>query len=315
MNTPLRVLLPTAILLLGAFAQPARAQEDERPAEPAKPAHPIDGSWRWNFTMPDGTVTRPKLILAVENGALTGTTSFRYGNDAPITNAVLNGDQLRFQIVRQRDGQDIVTTYEGKWSEKEIKGKIQSNWGGDIENFEWLAARAHIGAEGTWQWTNTFGGFGRGGGGRGDGDGDGQGGRGNRDQASDESSTNRTQTAAGDRPRGDRDGGGGGRGGGRGGRGFVSRVELEQNGEALTGSTVPSRSGRSGRSFGGRAPIKNGTIKNGEIYFEIVREFGETKFVSKYRGKQTGDVIKGTTEFTGFDGEERTNSWHAIRVD
>src|SRR5687768_16096468 len=95
-----------------------------------KATHTIDGTWRWTFTMPDGTTSRPKLILETENGKLTGTSSFRPGSDAPITNVVFNGDLIRFQVIRAREGQEIVTTYTGQWSGKNIKGKIESNWAG-----------------------------------------------------------------------------------------------------------------------------------------------------------------------------------------
>ena len=50
--------------------------------------------------------------------------------------------------------------------------------------------------------------------------------------------------------------------------------------------------------------IKNGSIKNGEIYFEIERGPAENKVITRYTEKQTGDKIKGTIETT-VDGEER----------
>src|SRR3989442_12656819 len=123
MTTQFQILIPGLALLLGGLGPPAAAAEEKVKATAA-----IDGTWRWTFIMPDGTTSRPKLILAMEDGKLTGTTSFRPGSEAPITNAVLNGEELRFQVVRQREGQEIVTSYLGKWNGKEIKGKIESNW-------------------------------------------------------------------------------------------------------------------------------------------------------------------------------------------
>ena len=269
MNALFRIIVHSVALLVVALGRSADADE-----ESSKPTHPIEGTWRWTFAMPDGTTTRPKLILAMRDGKLTGTSSFRPGSETSITNAVLNGDELRFQVIRQREGQDIVTTYMGQWRGQEIKGRIESNWAGEKQTFDWEAQRAKLGIEGTWQWTNYFGGFGGGGGG--------------------------TNSAAG--------GGGGGRFGGRGGRGFVMRIDLEQNGEILTGSMPGFRDGR-------RTEIKKGTIKNGEFYFEIERTFGEDTFVTKYSGKQAGDMIKGTIASTTLDGEERKTDWVAKRVD
>jgi len=215
--------------------------------------------------MPDGTTNRPKLRFTVEDGLLHGTTSFRAGTETPVTNILVNGDQLSFQVVRQRNGESIATSYSGKWIENTIKGKIESNWAGEKQVFNWDAQRAHLGVEGVWKWTNSFfAGFG--GGGRGS----------------------------------------GARGGGRG-RGFESRVELEQEGEKLTGKTVGSR-------FGRPSPISNGSITNGEVYFEIERTFGEIKNVTKFQGKQSGDTITGTME-SEINGEERVIDWEATRED
>jgi len=254
MKSPFK--LPFAVFALLACAlNPVLAAEDED----AKPTHPLDGSWRWNFAMPDGTTVRPKLTLAVKDGKLTGTTSFRAGTEAPITNAVLNGDQLRFDVIRDRDGQQIVTTYSGKWDTNSIKGKVESNWAGEKQTFDWTAQRAHLGVEGTWKWSRSF-------------------------------------------------GGGGFR------RPFQERVELEQNGEVLTG-TMP------GFGFGGRAArkieIKNGVFTNGVVYFEVERARfnSDEKITTYYEGKQHGDTIKGFISTTNFDGEEVEYDWDAKRTD
>jgi hypothetical protein len=236
------------VLLLLSLVCPLGAAEEE--AE--KPVHPLDGAWRWSFTMPDGTASRPKVVLAVKQGSLTGIASFRPGTETPITNAVLKGDQLKFEVVRERDGQEIVTTYTGTWNAKSIKGKVESNWAGQKQSYQWEAQRAHLGAEGTWRWPFSF----------------------------------RT-----------------------GGRPFQARVDLEQEGETLTG-TMPGW-GRSTR----KTEIKNGTIKNGEIYFETERGSDENKQVTIYKGKQKGDTIDGTIEFTDFEGNERKDKWEAKRVD
>jgi hypothetical protein len=261
MKTFVGIVVCAAGLGWFALAPLVRAAEAD-----AKTAPTLEGTWRWTFTMPDGATNRPKLRFTVEEGQLHGTTSFRPGSEAPVTNILVNGDQISFQVVRQRNGQDIVTSYTGKWSENTLKGKIESNWAGEKQVFDWEAQRTHLGVEGVWKWTNSFfGGFG-GGGGRGP----------------------------------------GARGGGRG-RGFESRVELEQEGEKLTGKTVGSR-------FGRPIPISNGSITNGEVYFEIERTFGEIKSVTKHHGKQNGDTIKGTLE-TEIDGEERVIDWEATRED
>src|SRR5438552_3960730 len=94
------ILIHSLAFVLMAASRLLAAEDED-----AKPTHPLDGSWRWNFIMPDGTTVRPKLVLSVKDGKLTGTTSFRAGSETPITNAVLKGDELRFDVVRNREGQ------------------------------------------------------------------------------------------------------------------------------------------------------------------------------------------------------------------
>ena len=81
-------------------------------------------------------------------------------------------------------------------------------------------------------------------------------------------------------------------------------MTLKADGEKLTGTV-----GREDR----KAEIKDGTFKNGELSFQVVRERDGQSFTSSYKGKLEGDTIKGTTEFE-FGGEKRSRDWEAKRV-
>jgi len=59
--------------------------------------------------------------------------------------------------------------------------------------------------------------------------------------------------------------------------------------------------------------IKEGKFKNGEVSFQITREFGGQEVIIKYKGKLEKDTIKGKTEFER-DGEKRERDWEAKRV-
>jgi hypothetical protein len=73
-------------------------------------------------------------------------------------------------------------------------------------------------------------------------------------------------------------------------------------------------SGLYSNQFGDTA-IRNATLKDDAISFEVEREFDGNKFVLKYQGKLEGDAIKGTIEFPGFDGgEPRKMDWDARRA-
>jgi hypothetical protein len=82
-------------------------------------------------------------------------------------------------------------------------------------------------------------------------------------------------------------------------------LELKQDGEKLTGTLL----GRNNQKI----EIKNGTIKNNELAFEIIREFNGNEFKQTYKGKLDGDTIKGTS--TGNrGGQEQTREWVAKRA-
>jgi hypothetical protein len=117
---------------------------------------PIEGTWRWKFQMPDGSVANPTLRLNIENGRLTGTSSFRAGSETAINNVVFNESGIRFQVIRERDGRPIVTTYVGQLAGKTINGTIESNWEGEPQTYPWHAEKVH-GPNGSWLWTVSVG--------------------------------------------------------------------------------------------------------------------------------------------------------------
>src|SRR4051794_4038930 len=45
-------------------------------AQDSKVTSPLEGTWKWSFTMPDGTQVTPRLELKQADGQLTGTTRF-----------------------------------------------------------------------------------------------------------------------------------------------------------------------------------------------------------------------------------------------
>jgi hypothetical protein len=211
----------------------------------------IEGTWGWKFIMPDGAVAHPILKISFDDGKLTGTSSFRGGGESPIINGILKRDQIRFQVIRQRDGQDITTTYTGKWSGKTIEGKIECDWAGHPQSYDWEARRVE-GVEGQWRWAVAI-----------------------------------------------------------GERNIQMQVRLKQDGAKLEGM-IPVR-GRGGRP-GPPIKIKNGSIReDGEIYFETETGSPESRVVTKYQGKLSGDSIKGAIEST-LRGISRKSDWVAERA-
>ena len=139
-------------------------------ADAARPTSPLEGTWRWSFTMPDGGKITPTLRVKIgEDGVLTGQTRFRAGSSAPVTNLTIKAETVSFEVVRDRDGQTTITRYNGTLAGDKIQGKMISNWTGTEETYDWEAIRFND-VEGTWKWASGLGGRGGGGPGRGGGE-------------------------------------------------------------------------------------------------------------------------------------------------
>jgi hypothetical protein len=90
---------------------------------------------------------------------------------------------------------------------------------------------------------------------------------------------------------------------------------LKADGEKLTGTITPLALGE-----GELKPveIKNGSIKNDEVAFDLVMDLGEAgggqSLTIKYRGKLAGDTIKGKYELVGLgDAGGGDDAWEAKR--
>lgn len=92
----------------------------------------------------------------------------------------------------------------------------------------------------------------------------------------------------------------------RGGEKREVTLKLAAAGGKLTGTVTTGKDG-------GETKIEDGTFKDGEVRFAVTRERNGEKFTSKYHGKLTGDVIKGSYETT-FGGKEQKRDWEAKRA-
>jgi hypothetical protein len=79
-------------------------------------------------------------------------------------------------------------------------------------------------------------------------------------------------------------------------------LKLKHDGDKLTGTLT-------GR---GDNTIEKGSIKAGELSFNLTSERNGQKFTRTYRGKLSGDTIKGKIEFDR-NGEKRSFDWEAKR--
>jgi hypothetical protein len=90
------------------------------------------------------------------------------------------------------------------------------------------------------------------------------------------------------------------------------------NGEIQTTLKLESKDGKLVGAYSnqfGDTAISNASLQDNVIAFDVVRDFGGTKYVVKYRGKFEGDTIKGAIEAPGHDGGEALKlDWNAKRT-
>jgi len=146
------LLIPLACALLsGSSFSPAAAEAKIDPS----------GTWTWTFTMSNGDTLEPKLDLKLEGGKLTGKISAR-GEEAPIEQAKLEGNELSFRIVREQNGTSSPIKFQGRISGDRIKGTTEYVRGnGETATWEWEATRqggvktSSANVTGTWKYSLT----------------------------------------------------------------------------------------------------------------------------------------------------------------
>jgi hypothetical protein len=142
-----RAALPVLFLALGWSWDVAAAETKERPV--------LDGTtWKWVFTMRDGSRVEPKAKLKQKGDTITGVTLMRGVQPIPITKGTLQGDTVQWTVVREHDGRKVTTLYQGKLVGDTLTGFIESDWTGEPQRYQWEAERAPVTPAGTWRWAS-----------------------------------------------------------------------------------------------------------------------------------------------------------------
>ncbi len=120
------------------------------------------GTWKSSFTTADGQIRQSTLKIKQEGDKLIGTGIGQNGNEYPISEIKLAGDQLSLNIVRERNGEKVTMKVVATLSGDSLKGKLESNRGGENRTMDWEAKRVTettavpASATGNWKYSLTI---------------------------------------------------------------------------------------------------------------------------------------------------------------
>lgn len=124
--------LAIAVLLLALVAWVGTAQAQQK-ADPT-------GRWKWSVSF-GGQTREQTLKLKLEGDKLTGSLVGRNNEETKIEDATFKDGEISFKVTRERGGQKLTTKYTGKLSGDTIKGKTESDRGGQTRARDWEAKR------------------------------------------------------------------------------------------------------------------------------------------------------------------------------
>ena len=125
-----------ALLVFGAVAQ---IQAEDKKVDPT-------GTWTWTTPGRNGGPDRKMTLkLKAEGDKVTGTLTApgRQGqtSDTKIEEGKLKRDEISFNVSREVQGNTVIAKYNGKISGDTIKGKIETERGGNTNSRDWEAKR------------------------------------------------------------------------------------------------------------------------------------------------------------------------------
>jgi len=137
----MQIKLSTSLLTLAACALMTLGT-----ASTASAADP-SGTWSWSRAgRQGGDPVKTTLTLKKEGDKLTGkiSTPGRQGGQAretEISNGTFKDGTVAFEVVREFQGNKMVTKYSGKLEGDTIKGKMEMERNGQARSVDWEAKR------------------------------------------------------------------------------------------------------------------------------------------------------------------------------
>jgi hypothetical protein len=100
----------------------------------------VAGTWKLKLESANGNAIEPTLKLAVDKETLKGTYTGRFG-EQPTRELKLEGNQLSWQVLADRDGRKFKGVYKAKLDGNSLKGDLEFDLGGNSGTLEFTGER------------------------------------------------------------------------------------------------------------------------------------------------------------------------------
>jgi hypothetical protein len=121
------VAVAMALALVG-FVSPALCADDPT------------GTWKWSTTFGDNTI-ESTLKVKLEGDKLTGVYVGRNNTESPISDGTFKDNMVKFNVVREFNGNKFTIKYSGTLSGDSIKGKSEFERDGQAQSRDFEAKR------------------------------------------------------------------------------------------------------------------------------------------------------------------------------
>jgi hypothetical protein len=103
-------------------------------------ASDVAGTWKLKVPTKNGPTFEATLALTQTGGSVAGTYTGESG-DTPVVDGLVLGDELTFEVTRQKDGKSYKLRYQGKVSGDTLKGNVDYAFDGMTGYFDFEAKR------------------------------------------------------------------------------------------------------------------------------------------------------------------------------
>ena len=100
-----------------------------------------EGTWKWTQQGRNNQSYQSTLKITKDGDKLKGMMTGRNDQQYPVENLKVEGDKISFTVTREFGGNKFVMAYQGTISGDTIKGKTESERGGEKQSRDWEAKR------------------------------------------------------------------------------------------------------------------------------------------------------------------------------